>query len=126
MIVMRKLVVDLRGLLQPHAVLPVRMGRKAIPQEVVTSVTTFLILFLALFALGGLLLSLMGLDPVTAFSASAASIGNIGPAFGAVGPAENYASLPAPAKLVLVSLMVVGRLELYTVLVLLFIKRRRA
>ena len=125
MIVMRKLVVDLRGLIQPHAVLPVRMGRKAIPQEVVTSVTTFLILFLALFALGGLLLSLMGLDPVTAFSASAASIGNIGPAFGAVGPAENYASLPAPAKLVLVSLMVVGRLELYTVLVLLFLRRMR-
>jgi len=126
MIVAKKLIVDLKRLLQPHAVLPVRIGPRAIPDDVVTSVTTFFILFLTLFAAGGLLLGLMGLDFVSAFSASAACIGNIGPGFGQVGPTQTYAPLPDPAKLLLVGLMIVGRLELYTVLVLLFLWRRTA
>jgi trk system potassium uptake protein TrkH len=67
----------------------------------------------------------MGLDPISAFSASAACICNVGPGFGEVGPAQTYAPLPVPAKLVLAALMIVGRLELYTVLVLIFLGRRR-
>jgi trk system potassium uptake protein TrkH len=124
MIVAKKLATDLKRLVQPHAVLPVRVGNRAIPEEVVTSVTTFFILFLTTFAAGGLLLGLMGLDPVSAFSASAASLGNIGPGFGAVGPVQNYAALPAAAKLVLLIMMIIGRLELYTMLVLIFLWRR--
>ena len=98
MIVAKKLISDLQRLVQPHAVLPVRIGRRAIPEEIVTSVTTFFLLFLTSFACGGLLLSMMGLDMVTAFSASAASLGNIGPGFAAVGPTQTYAPLPAPAR----------------------------
>jgi trk system potassium uptake protein TrkH len=124
MIVAKKLIIDLKRLLQPHAVLPIRIGNRAIPEEVVGSVTTFLILFLALFAAGGLLLGMMGLDMVSAFSASAACIGNIGPGFGMVGPDETYGPLPDPAKLLLVGLMIVGRLELYTVLVLVVMWRK--
>jgi trk system potassium uptake protein TrkH len=126
MIVAKKLIVDLKGMLKPHAVLPVRIGPRAIPDDVVASVTTFFILFLTLFAGGGLLLGLMGLDFVSAFSASAACIGNIGPGFGQVGPTHTFAPLPDPAKLMLAGLMIVGRLELYTVLVLLFFWRRTA
>jgi trk system potassium uptake protein TrkH len=125
MIVARKLIVDLKRLVRPHAVLPVRLGTRAVPDDVVTSVTTFFILFLTLFALGGLVLALFGLDLVSAFSASAACIGNIGPGFGLVGPTQTYASLPGLAKLFLVSLMIIGRLELYTVLVILVIARQR-
>jgi len=66
---------------------------------------------------------MMGVDPESAFSASAACLGNIGPGFGAVGPTMTYAPLPAVAKLLLSALMIVGRLELYTILVLLFLKR---
>jgi len=124
MIVTKKLISDLKRLVQPHAVLPVRIGARAIPDEIVTSVTTFFLLFLACFAAGGLVLAMMGLDMVTAFSASAASLGNVGPGFAVVGPTQTYAPLPAPAKLVLVALMLVGRLELYTMLVLLFLWRR--
>ncbi|HXV75709.1 MAG TPA: TrkH family potassium uptake protein [Candidatus Polarisedimenticolaceae bacterium] len=124
MIVAKKLVVDLKRLVQPHAVLPVRIGRRAVPEEIVASVTTFFILFLTLFAAGGLLLGLMGLDMVSAFSASATCLGNIGPGLGAVGPAATYGPLPDVAKLLLVGLMIVGRLELYTVLVLVFMWRR--
>ena len=80
--------------------------------------------FLALFAIGGLLLAMLGLDPISAFSASAACLGNIGPGFGAVGAAQTYEPLPWAAKLILAVQMIVGRLELYTVLVLLFLGRR--
>ena len=71
------------------------------------------------------MLAMTGLDPVSAFSASAACLGNIGPGFGEVGPTETYATLAPAAKLVLVALMIVGRLELYTVLVTPFLFRTR-
>ncbi len=119
----KKVAVDIRRLVQPHAVLPVRVGARAIPEGIVTSVTSFVLLFVALFAAGGLLLTLMGIDPATAFSASAACLGNVGPGLGDVGPTATYAPLPAPAKLLLAALMIVGRLELYTVLVLVFVLR---
>jgi trk system potassium uptake protein TrkH len=125
MILLKKLAIDLRKLIRPHAVLPLRIGARALPEDVVTSVTTFMLLFLGLFGAGGLLLAFMGLDLVSAFSASAACLGNIGPGFGEVGPMQNYAALAAPAKLMLTALMLIGRLELYTVLVLIFLFRRR-
>jgi trk system potassium uptake protein TrkH len=123
LIVAKKIVVDLRRLARPHAVLPLRVGTRAIPDDVVSAVTTFFVLFLVLFTFGGLALTVMGLDPESAFSASAACLGNIGPGFGSVGPTLTYAPLPAAAKLLLSALMIVGRLELYTVLVLIFLKR---
>ena len=125
MIVLRKMVADLKRIVRPHAVIPVRLGKRAIPEDVVTSVTTFFILFLSLFAVGGLTLSLMGYEMVTAFSASAACLGNIGPGFNLIGPTHNYAFFAPPAKLVLVGLMIIGRLELYTILVMLFVRPRR-
>ncbi|MDH3786898.1 MAG: TrkH family potassium uptake protein, partial [Acidobacteriota bacterium] len=125
MITVKKLVIDLKRKVQPHAVLPVRIGPTAVPDDVVNSVTTFLLLFVALFAAGGLLLTMLGIDPTTAFSASAACIANVGPGFGDVGPTLNYGGLPATAKLILLGLMLVGRLELYTLLVLLFLRRGR-
>jgi trk system potassium uptake protein TrkH len=123
-IVAKKLLVDLKRVVQPHAVLPVRMGPKAIPEDVVASVTTFLILYLALFACGGLSLTVLGVDMMTAFSAVATCMGNIGPGFGLVGPTETFVGLPAAGKLVLAVLMIVGRLELYTFLIAVFLLRR--
>jgi trk system potassium uptake protein TrkH len=122
-IIFRKIGVDLKQMVRPHAVLPLKVGARVIPDDVVSAVTTFFVLFLLLFASGGMVLAMMGLDPESAFSASAACLGNIGPGFGAVGPTMNYAGLPALGKLILAALMVIGRLELYTVLVLLFLRR---
>lgn len=124
LIVSKKLIVELKRIVQPHAVLPVRVGRRAIPEDVVTSVMAFFALFMTLFAFGGLLLTAFDLDLVSAYSAVAACLGNIGPGFIEVGPMQNYAGLAVPAKLILVGLMIVGRLELYTVLVTLFLIRR--
>ena len=122
-IVFKKIGVDLKRMLQPHAVLPVRLGARGVPDDVVSSVSTFFVLFVLLFVLGGITLTFFGVAPVTAFSASAACLGNIGPGFGGVGPAMNYAAIPAGAKLILALLMIVGRLELYTVMVILFYRR---
>jgi len=124
MIVVKTLGVNLKRLIQPNAVLPVRVGTRAIPDDTVASVTAFFLLFLAVFAAGGLALTLMDVDGATAFSASAACLGNIGPGFGGVGATQTYAPLPWPAKLTLSAEMIVGRLELYTVMVLLFLRRR--
>ena len=124
LIVVKKITVDLRRMARPHALLPLRVGVRTIPEDVVSAVTTFFLLFIVLFATGGLLLTLLGLDILSAFSASVACLGNIGPGFGAVGPTMNYAHLPAAAKLLLAFMMIVGRLELYTILILVFLKRR--
>jgi trk system potassium uptake protein TrkH len=124
MIVVKKLAVELKRMVRPHAVLPVRFGRRAIPEEVVTSVTTFLLMYVSLFAAGGLVLAMFGIDLVTAYTAAAACLGNIGPGLEGVGPMQTYAPLPAPAKVVLIAMMLIGRLELYTMLVTLYLSRR--
>lgn len=123
LVVLKKLGVDLQQLVRPHAVLPVRMGDRTVREDLVTNVTTFVLLFGVLFGVGGLLLSAMGIEMVTAFSASAACLTNVGPGFAEVGAVANYSHLPPAAKLVLTAWMLIGRLELYTVLVLPFLGR---
>ena len=124
MILGKKVLKDLKQMVQPRAVFPVRVGTRAIPADIVSSVMTFVVLFLIIYAVGGLLLGAMGFDLVTSFSASAACLGNIGPGFELVGPSQTFEFFPPAAKLLLVALMLVGRLELYTVLVIIFFSRR--
>lgn len=119
---------ELRKQLHPRAVLLVRVGGKVVGEDVLATVLGFVILYVLLFLAGTLALSLFGNDLVTALSASAASMGNVGPGFGEVGPSRNYGWMSDAELLVLSALMVVGRLEIYTVLLLLrpeFWRRRR-
>ena len=109
---------EITRLLHPHAVVPVRIGKNVVPREVVTNVVGYFILFMLLFIIGVLIMAALGLDIVTAFGAVAASIGNIGPGLGKVGPTDNYAHLPVMGKWVLAFLMLVGRLEVFTVVIL--------
>ena len=123
LIIFKKITVDLKRILQPHALLPVRMGKRPIPDDVVSAVTTFFVLFILLFVTGGFLLTVQGVDPITSFAASAACLANVGPGFGAVGPSLTYAALPMMSKVVLIVLMILGRLELYTVMAIFFTRR---
>ncbi len=109
---------ELLCLVHPRAVYTVKQGSKAIKPETLNSISAFFILFMLLFALAGLLLSALGLDLLTAFTATIACLGNIGPGFGSVGPAENFAHIPTTGKWILIFCMILGRLEIYTVLVL--------
>jgi trk/ktr system potassium uptake protein len=103
-------------LIHPNAEIPVRVGEKIIEPRVVEAVWGFFALYVACFVVMYLALALTGLDLMTSFSAVAASINNLGPGLASV--ASNYAGLNAPAKWILCFAMLLGRLEIFTLLVL--------
>ncbi len=106
-------------LLHPNAVVSVRFNNKAVKPSIIRNIMAFLILYLIIFALSTVIMSFWIHDDFqTTLSAVATSIGNIGPGFGHLGPTQNFSALPAGAKWFLSFLMLVGRLELFTVLVL--------
>lgn len=107
------------NLIQPHGVFVPYYNRRPIPEDVIGSVLSFFFVFGMTFAVLALLLSFMGLDFLTSVSAAASAISNVGPGLGSVvGPEGNYSSLPDAAKWVLSAGMLLGRLELFTVMVL--------
>jgi trk system potassium uptake protein TrkH len=110
---------ELTRLIHPRAVIEVKLGKHAIPREVLSGIWGFTILWLGLLALSTFLVAATGVDVLTAFSAALASMGNVGPGLGKVGPAANYAAIPPFAKWVLSLDMLLGRLEIYTVIILL-------
>jgi trk system potassium uptake protein TrkH len=110
---------ELFSLIHPHGVMRLKIAGKTIPDDVMRSVLAFLSLYILLFAVCAVLLAGMGVDFVTAFGAVAATIGNIGPGFGTVGPVENFAGIPEAGKWLLIWCMLLGRLEIYTIIVLL-------
>ncbi|WP_123291495.1 TrkH family potassium uptake protein [Desulfosoma caldarium] len=110
---------EMLRLIHPHSVFHVKLGGRMVPTDVLHSVWGFFVLYLGLFVLFSLLMAAMSSDLLSAFSSVAATLGNIGPGFGAIGPATNYAALPEAAKWLLSLSMLLGRLEIYTVLVLL-------
>ncbi|MFP4453131.1 MAG: TrkH family potassium uptake protein, partial [Desulfobacterales bacterium] len=110
---------ELFNLLHPHSVSHVKIGGKPVPDAVINGVLGFLALYIIIFALCSVALSAMGVDFVTSFSAVAASIGNIGPGLAMVGPAGNYADIPYFGKWLLAWLMLLGRLEIYTIIIFL-------
>jgi trk system potassium uptake protein TrkH len=110
---------ELFSLIHPRAVSHVKIAGKAVPDDVLRSVLGFLALYMGLFGLCSVLLAGLGVDFTTAFGAVAATLGNIGPGFGMVGPVENYAQIPYAGKWLLIWCMLLGRLEIYTVVILL-------
>lgn len=110
---------EMKKLLHPHGIFRIKFSGKAVPDDVLLNILGFFLLYVAAFVVGALVVAATGVEAVTAIGASAACLGNIGPGLGDVGPASTYTALPGLAKGVLVFLMLLGRLELYTVLVLL-------
>ena len=109
---------ELFYLIHPQAVNQIKIGGKTVSDDVMRSVLGFLALYMGLFALSSILLAGLGVDFMTAFTAVAATIGNIGPGFGLVGPVENYAQIPYFGKWLLIWCMLLGRLEIFTVIIL--------
>jgi len=105
--------------LHPRAILPVRYNMKAVQQPIVFNILGFFILYMLSFIIGVLVFSWLGLDFKTALGGAASCLGNIGPALGDLGPIHNYNTLPNPAKWWATFLMLLGRLELFTVMILL-------
>jgi trk system potassium uptake protein len=106
-------------LIHPRAVTHVKIAGKAVPDDIIRSVLGFMSLYMGLFALSSVILAGLGVDFMTAVGAVAATIGNIGPGFGMVGPVDNYALIPEMGKWLLIWCMLLGRLEVFTVIILL-------
>lgn len=109
---------ELKRLLHPMAIIPLKLEKRNIPEGIASNFLAFFFLYIIVFFAGAAVMSMFGLDFKSSIGASIASLGNIGPAIGQLGPADNYSFLPAGAKWVLSFLMLLGRLELFTVLLL--------
>ena len=118
MLILKYLVSETRRLLHPRAVIPLRIGKRSISDEVVRSTLGFTLFYVSIFIAVSIFLTALGLDIISSLGATAACIGNIGPGLGSVGPSANYAHLPDSAKWLLSLCMLLGRLEIFTVIVL--------
>lgn len=108
---------ELKRIVHPRAVLPVKLGRRVVPEETLRDVQVFVLFYLLTLAVGAAIVVALGADLITGITASIACIGNIGPGFGTVGPMASFAELHPLSKIVLTLQMWIGRLEVMTVLV---------
>jgi trk system potassium uptake protein TrkH len=109
---------ELKRLIHPSAFLPVRLDKRIISQTTIYNLLVFITLYFLLICFAAFVISFMGYDLITSFSTSASMLGNIGPGIGKFGPFVNYSELPMPGKWFLSGLMLLGRLELLTVMIL--------
>ena len=118
MLLVQYAALETRRMLHSRALIPVRIGKQLIKEDVVRNTLGFFLFFMSAFMVSTIVLSSMGLDLESAIGAAASAMGNIGPALGAFGPTDNYALLSDPGKWVLTFCMLLGRLEIFTVMVL--------
>lgn len=108
---------ELFRLAHPHSITHLKMNDRPIPKEVVSGVISFFVLYMLLLGIGTLLLSAFNIDLLSAFGATLSCLSNIGPGLGSVGPIENYAHFPPAVHVLLAMFMLLGRLEIYAILV---------
>lgn len=118
MLLFKNSAVELKRIVHPQAILPVRINGKAISQNIIFNVLAFFLIYIIIFAFGSLFMSMIGLEFESAVGAVAACLGNIGPGLANVGPVFNYGHVPDSGKWALSFFMLLGRLELFTVLIL--------
>ena len=109
---------EFKRALHPNAIIPVRYNKRALPREIVFTILGFFILYMLSFIIGALVLGMLGLDFESAIGGAATSLGNVGPGLGQLSPVNNFNSLPLLGKWWCSFLMLIGRLELFTVLIL--------
>jgi trk system potassium uptake protein TrkH len=117
-ILVKNSILEFKRQLHPSAIIPVRLNGRAVDQTITDNVVAFIMTYAIIFALGSVVMTMFGLDIPTAIGSVATSLGNVGPGIGNVGPTDNFAWLPSGAKWFLAILMLIGRLELFTVLIL--------
>lgn len=117
-VVFKQGLIELKKLVHPFAVIPLRFGNKLVKKDVVFGILGFFLLYIILFVFVAITMAMLGLDIITAFGASASCLGNIGPGLGEVGPTDHYGSIPDIGKWILSIAMMVGRLEIYTIIVI--------
>ncbi|WP_405383683.1 TrkH family potassium uptake protein [Maribacter sp. LLG6340-A2] len=119
LLIIKNGVLEFKRTLHTNAIIPVRYNNKTVKEKIVYNIIGFFVLYMLLFIIGALVLGFLGLDFETAIGGAASSLGNVGPALGSLNPVSNFNSLPDLAKWWCGFLMLAGRLELFTVLILL-------
>ncbi|MGY6558076.1 MAG: TrkH family potassium uptake protein [Nitritalea sp.] len=109
---------EFKRIIHPRAIVPLKINGDRVTGKIITSIMNFLLIYLMVFVFGSIFLSFMGYDIITSFGAVATSLGNVGPAIGGVGPEDSWNFFNPVAKVFLAFLMLLGRLELFTILVL--------
>jgi trk system potassium uptake protein TrkH len=109
---------EMRKMIHPNAVIPIRLDKESVPLSMVYNLLVFITLYFLVTCVSSMVIAFMGYDIVTSFSTSAALLGNIGPALGSFGPFANYSDVPMAGKWFFSFLMLIGRLELFSVLIL--------
>ncbi len=113
---------EFKRLLHPKAVIRIKIDQQLVAPRILTHILVFLLLYLMLFILGSIIMAVVLIDfdqpLITAIGSVATSLGNVGPAIGELGPVDNFAAVPAVGKWILIFLMLLGRLELFTILIL--------
>jgi trk system potassium uptake protein TrkH len=109
---------EFKKTLHPNAIIPVRYNGNVVSQTIVFNILSFFVIYMLIFVIASVVLTFLGLDFISAIGATASSLGNIGPAIGSVSPVDNFAHLSVGAKWFCAFLMLIGRLELFTVLIL--------
>ena len=117
-IMTKNILYEFKRVMHPKAILPVRVNRRLVSENTLSNTYVFLSIFLIITIASSIVLILCGISPSEAFGCSLASIANVGPALGGFGPSETYAVLPDFAKWMLSIVMLIGRLELFTILIL--------
>jgi len=110
--------VMMRKAIFPKAMIPMKLNQKPLSEGIIRDIISFLFLYILVAIAASVVLCFLGMNLETAISAVAATLGNVGPGLGGVGPISNYAGLPSPAKFILIICMWLGRLELFTVLMI--------
>jgi len=109
---------ELFRFIHPRAVKPIKFNGKVVPNDIIHQVISFMVIYFLIFVTSTFLISLMNVDIITAFTASIATLGNVGPGLNLVGPMSSYNCMPPLAKLIMIANMWIGRLEVFTVMVL--------
>ena len=118
LLLLKNSLLELRRLIHPRAIIPVRYNNHSVPQDIISNILAFFLFYIFIFILGSLIMSFLGLDLFSAIGSVVISLGYVGSAIGSVGPTDNFADIPSIGKWFLSFFMLLGRLELFTILVI--------
>lgn len=118
MVFVKNTYLEFKRILHPRAIIRIKINKEVVAPRILTHILVFLLVYLLIFILGSLSLTIVGMDFLTSIGGAASALGNVGPAIGKLGPIDNYSIVPIQGKWVITALMLLGRLELFTILIL--------
>ena len=111
-------ILEFKRLIHPNAVIPIKYNKRTVGPDIISKVSSFVLIYLAIFGISSVAMAFLGLELQSAMGSVAASMANIGPGLGTTGPVSNYSDVPEVGKWILSFLMLIGRLEIFSVLII--------